>query len=157
MSGEPIRFEQDTVYRTFSGVRYRCTYRTAMYATFQADGSTDEERKEIRVVQDAGAGSTVETASPFGKMIKASDRADEPKRKPQRKRRAIKMRDGTAYQDARGGWRKVTITPDGRVIEGAHLAQPANKKERRKSRRGEPYRSRSGAMLQVVDGQIREV
>jgi hypothetical protein len=154
---EPIRFEQDTVYRTFSGVRYRCTYRTAMYATFAADGSTDEERKQIHVVQDAGAGRTVETASPFGKMIKASDRADQPAKRVERKRRAIKFRDGTAYENDRGGWRKVVIAPDGRTIRGAHKAQPATKKDRRRARRGEPYRSRSGAMLQVVDGQIREV
>lgn len=152
---EPIRFEVGVTYRTFSGVRYTCTHRSEKYVTLQR-ADAEQQRKMIHVMHDATKEREVEQASPHGKIVMASDRADTKRRQMTRKPKIVTRADET-YEIRGGTYRKVAVGPDGRTIRGAHLAQPANKKERRKARRGEAYRSRSGAVLQMVDGQIREI
>lgn len=152
---EALRFEEGKVYRTFSGVRYAVTARSPQYATFRNEKTSEVERKQITIIYDENRGGDVEVAQPQGKTLKASD-GDKPRvKKP--KAVVVRFRDGSAYEDVGGTYRKTTEFPDGRRVTGAHLAQPATKKERRKARRGEPYRSRSGAVLRVLDGKIIEV
>jgi ketosteroid isomerase-like protein len=150
-----VSFEEGKVYRTFSGVRYAVTARSPQYATFRNEKTGEVERKQITIVYDENRGGDVEVAQPQGKTLKASD--DDKPRTIKRKPVVVRFRDGTIYEKNGRTYRKVTEFPDGRRVTGAHLAQPANKKERRKARRGEPYRSRSGAMLRVSGGQIVEV